>query len=188
MVSGKSWACMRAQYGHSRSSKLMMVTFACGLPRTGRLSVEIISDGSLLMSHLERRASVLPSREMRKFSVCFLLGSVEDVNVIGTASYPAMSLLLRGHTSTRQSCGTFSCERTRISMRRSTFGLRGESCALNRPPKAKGGSQRKIGFDTSKPPFPGGRNLFFDYLIRVAGTMPGQGKRPRKHGPRGAGF
>src|ERR1700740_3547413 len=137
MVSGKSWACMRAQYGHSRSSKLMIVTFACGLPRTGRLSVEIISDGSLLMSHLERRASVLPSREMRKFSVCFLLGSVEDVNVIGTASYPAMSLLLRGPTSTRQSCGTFSCERTRISMRRSTFGLRGESCALQPATRSK---------------------------------------------------
>src|ERR1700751_4273753 len=103
----------------------MIVTLACGLPRIGRLPVEISSDGSLLISHFERRASVLLSLEMRKLNVCFLVGSADDVNVIGTVSNPAMSLLLRAPISICQFCGTLSCERTSISMRRSTLGLIG---------------------------------------------------------------
>src|SRR5579862_1746392 len=87
------------------------------------------------MSHLERRASVLPSFERRKLSVCFFVGSADEVNVIGTVSNPEISLLPRAPTSTIQSCGTLSCERTRISMRRSSLGLRGVSCALQ--PAAK---------------------------------------------------
>src|SRR5271163_4516126 len=111
---------MRAQYGHSRSSKFTMVTLASGVPRKGRFWSEIMSAGLWLMSNRSRRATVLPSLERRKLTtVC--LPWLEKV--IGRFSNPGNSLLLVAPIATSTFGGTSNCERTSTSILRLSWGV-----------------------------------------------------------------
>src|ERR1700761_5903244 len=110
---------MRAQYGHSRSSKLTTVTLALGLPRIGRLSTGMFCAAICVRSKVSSRARDLLSVEIRKSVV---VARSPLPRVILSVSYPAILLGVRVPRVTVYSAGTLNWPRTITSMRRASAG------------------------------------------------------------------